>query len=88
MMNDQHVSALSYSPLTERENKVVNERNGTTRHMDFSLFYFASADDGNFLINTGYSSRVQSSPIHMALQPYGLPNAISMNSEACIPTLQ
>ena len=48
MMNDQHVSALSYSPLTERENKVVNERNGTTRHMDFSLYYFASANVGNY----------------------------------------
>ncbi len=43
--NPQRVSELSPTKL---ENKVADENNGATRHMDFSLFYFASADVGEY----------------------------------------
>src|SRR5437588_4280495 len=41
--NPQRVSELSPTKL---ENKVADENNGAIRQMDFSLFYFASADVG------------------------------------------
>jgi natural product biosynthesis luciferase-like monooxygenase protein len=44
--NTQRVSELSFLPPAKLENKVADENNGPTRHMDFSLFYFASADVG------------------------------------------
>jgi natural product biosynthesis luciferase-like monooxygenase protein len=37
----------AFFPLARRENKVANENAGTTPHMDFSLFYFASAGEGS-----------------------------------------
>jgi natural product biosynthesis luciferase-like monooxygenase protein len=44
--NTQRNSDLSFLHSVERENKVADEDNGATKHMDFSLFYFASADVG------------------------------------------
>ncbi len=44
--NTQRVSELSFLPPAKLENKVADENNGATRHMDFSLFYFASANVG------------------------------------------
>ncbi len=44
--NTQRVSELSSLPPAKLENKVADENNGTTSHMDFSLFYFASANVG------------------------------------------
>src|SRR5436853_4088744 len=44
--NTQRVSERSFLPSAQRENKVADENNGPTKHMDFSLFYFASADGG------------------------------------------
>ena len=44
--NTQRVSEHSFLSPAGLENKVADENNGATRHMDFSLFYFASADDG------------------------------------------
>jgi hypothetical protein len=44
--NTQRVSELSFFPPTQRENKVADENNGASKHIDFSLFYFASADGG------------------------------------------
>ncbi len=47
MANDtQHISDLSFLPSTQGENKVANKNDEPIRYMDFSLFYFASADDG------------------------------------------
>src|SRR5262249_23660124 len=47
MTNDtQRVSQGSHSLPAQRANTVSDENNGTTRHMDFSLFYFASAGGG------------------------------------------
>src|SRR5262245_34389807 len=44
--NTQHVSELSFLCPAQRENTGVDENNRATRRMDFSLFYFASADVG------------------------------------------
>src|SRR5712692_3504600 len=44
--NTQHVSELSFLPPAQRANTVADENNRATKHMDFSLFYFASADGG------------------------------------------
>lgn len=44
--NPQRVSELSFLPSAKPENQVADENNGATRQMDFSLFYFASAGDG------------------------------------------
>ncbi len=44
--NTQRVSERSFLPSAQRENKMAGENNGPTKHMDFSLFYFASADGG------------------------------------------
>jgi hypothetical protein len=46
--NTQRVSKLSFLPSTKLENEVVAENTGTTRHTDFSLFYFASANVGEY----------------------------------------
>ena len=49
MTNDtQRVSEHSFLPPAGLENKVADENNGATKQMDFSLFYFASADDGEY----------------------------------------
>ena len=42
--NTQQDSTLSFLHSAKRENKAANDNNGTTKHMDFSLFYFASAN--------------------------------------------
>ena len=44
--NTRRVSELTYLPSAQRADTVEVESNGATRHMDFSLFYFASADGG------------------------------------------
>src|SRR5438876_997810 len=44
--NIQPVSELSFFPSTNLENNGADENRKTTRRMDFSLFYFASADAG------------------------------------------
>lgn len=44
--NNQHVSELSFIPPETLENTMTDENNGATRQMDFSLFYFASANVG------------------------------------------
>jgi natural product biosynthesis luciferase-like monooxygenase protein len=45
--NAQRFSELSFLSSAQRENQVADENSGVTRHMDFSLFYFASADGGD-----------------------------------------
>lgn len=46
MTNDtQRVSERSFLPPAQAENIVADENNGAIKHMDFSLFYFASAED-------------------------------------------
>src|SRR6266480_312119 len=44
--NTQRVSELSFLSSAKRENTVADKSNGTTKQMDFSLFYFANADGG------------------------------------------
>ena len=44
--NTRHVSERSFLSPSQRENTVADEDNGAIKRMDFSLFYFASADDG------------------------------------------
>jgi natural product biosynthesis luciferase-like monooxygenase protein len=44
--NTQRVSGLSSLPPANLEIKVADENNGAIRQMDFSLFYFASANVG------------------------------------------
>ncbi len=44
--NTQHVLERSFLPPARRENTVADEDSGATKHMNFSLFYFASADVG------------------------------------------
>lgn len=46
--NPQRVSERSFLSPAQRENAVADENNGATKHMDFSLFYFASADVGEY----------------------------------------
>jgi natural product biosynthesis luciferase-like monooxygenase protein len=46
--NTQRISDLSFLSPAQGENKEANKNDGPTRHMDFSLFYFASADDGEY----------------------------------------
>ena len=44
--NTQRVSGLAILSSAKRENTVADKGNGTTKQMDFSLFYFANADGG------------------------------------------
>jgi len=44
--NTQRVSELSFLSSAKRGNTVADKSNGTTKQMDFSLFYFANADGG------------------------------------------
>src|SRR3989440_700584 len=44
--NTQHISERSFLSPAQRENRAADEDNGAIKHMDFSLFYFASADRG------------------------------------------
>src|SRR2546421_1289805 len=44
--NTQHISERSFLSPAQRENRAADEDNGAIKHMDFSLFYFASADVG------------------------------------------
>src|SRR5258706_11545478 len=44
--NTRHVSERSFLSPAQRENSVADQDSGATKHMDFSLFYFARADVG------------------------------------------
>ena len=44
--NTQRVSGLAILSSAKRENTVADKSNGTTKQMDFSLFYFGNADGG------------------------------------------
>jgi natural product biosynthesis luciferase-like monooxygenase protein len=44
--NTRRVSELSFLPLANLEDNLADENKGATGHMDFSLFYFASANVG------------------------------------------
>lgn len=44
--NTRHVSGRSFLPPAQSENTVADQDGRATKHMDFSLFYFASADVG------------------------------------------
>ena len=44
--NTQHTWELTVPPSAQRAKTAADENTAATKHMDFSLFYFASADDG------------------------------------------